>query len=274
MTRREKIIFQLQHIMGYLAAPLLAPLYFLFLRVMGYRLRDLSKTRDACRRLFREHKGPWIICANHLTMIDSLLLIYAMASLPGHLIHYRRLPWNLPERDNFQLNPALSLMCYLAKCVPVNRGGDREEMKKVLEKCGYLLANGHSLMIFPEGGRSRTGRVDRENYTYGVGRFISAFPESRVLCLYLRGERQESYGNMPKWGERFYVAVEPLAVERGASAGLRENRALAGQVIETLARMEDDYFALCRQRHRGSAQPGSEGEGPRSALRGPGADRG
>ncbi|MDZ4165650.1 MAG: hypothetical protein U1C55_11045, partial [Smithellaceae bacterium] len=106
MTRGEKIIFQLQHIMGYLAAPLLAPLYFLFLRVMGYRLRDLFRTRDACRRLFREHKGPWIVCANHLTMIDSLLLIYAMASLPGHLIHYRRLPWNLPERDNFQLNPA------------------------------------------------------------------------------------------------------------------------------------------------------------------------
>ncbi|MDZ4165096.1 MAG: hypothetical protein U1C55_08205, partial [Smithellaceae bacterium] len=117
------------------------------------------------------------------------------------------------------------------------------EMKKVLEKCGYLLANAHSLMIFPEGGRSRTGRVDRENYTYGVGRFISAFPESRVLCLYLRGERQESYGNIPKWGERFYVAVEPLAVERGASAGLRENRALAGQVIEKLAMMEEKYFA-------------------------------
>lgn len=259
MTRRERFIFQLQHVIGHLAAPFLAPLYFAFLRAMGYRVRDLSRIRKVCRGLFQEHRGPWIVCANHLTMIDSLLLIYAMISLPGHLRNYKRVPWNLPERDNFQLNQALSLLCYLAKCVPVNRGGDRDKMKKVLDKCGYLLEKGHSLMIFPEGGRSRTGRVERENYTYGVGRFISAFPGARVLCLYLRGEGQDNYSAIPRWGERFYAAAEPLAVERGRSAGLRENRALALQVIEKLARMEEEYFASCRQRHCGSAEYGSRG---------------
>ncbi len=41
-------------------------------------------------------------------------------------------------------------------------------------------------MIFPEGGRTRTGRVDTEGFSYGVGRFVKEFPDLKVMCLYLR----------------------------------------------------------------------------------------
>ncbi len=247
MTKRAKLVFKFQYILGCLAAPILAPLYILGLKIMGYRIGNLLQTRKICQKLYRDHPGPWIICANHLTMIDSLLLTYAMFSLAGHLFHYRKLPWNLPERDNFQANPILALLCYLAKCIAVNRGGSREEMTKVMEKCGYLLDTGQCLMIFPEGGRSRTGRVDAVNYAYGVGRLIADYPQARIMCLYLRGDHQENYSALPRFREKFQVTVSPFTPLRENLSGLRQQRALAAQVIRKLAQMEEDYFALLRQ---------------------------
>lgn len=242
MPRREILSLKIQYVLGYLAAPLLAPLYLLFLTLMGYRIRKLSQIRQTCRNLFAAHPGSWLICANHLTMIDSLLLTHALFSLPEHLTHYRRLPWNLPERDNFQVNPILTLLCYLAKCLPINRGGDRAKIKKVMQKCDYLLDTGQCLMIFPEGGRSRTGRVDQVNYAYGVGRLIADHPTTSVLCVYLRGEHQDNYSNLPRRGEKFYVKAERLDLKNEGCSGLRLQRALASQVIEKLAVMEKEYF--------------------------------
>ena len=143
-----------------LTVAVVGPLYFLFLRCRGYRLRDLDATRRHWAELRRRHPGPWLICGNHLTLIDSMLLTYGLMSLSSHFKEFRALPWNLPERANFQKQLWKGLLCYLAKCIPVSRGGDREEMQTTLGKCNWVLQNNRVLMIFPEGGRSRAGRID------------------------------------------------------------------------------------------------------------------
>ncbi|MEK6655185.1 MAG: hypothetical protein AABY92_08575, partial [Thermodesulfobacteriota bacterium] len=127
MERFERFL-RLQYRLGRLAAVVTAPLIFLAVRLMGWRIRDLNRVRGEIARWQRDHEGPWIVCANHLTMIDSALISYGMASLWGHILRFRRVPWNLPERNNFQRNILLTLLCYLAKCLPVNRGGSREEL--------------------------------------------------------------------------------------------------------------------------------------------------
>jgi hypothetical protein len=252
LSFRAKTLLMFQNGFGRLTAVVLAPFYFVLIRLMGYRIRDLKAVRAACRREFERHKGPWLICANHLTMVDSPLLIYAMLSLESHLRVYRRIPWNLPERTNFS-NPFLVLLCYLSKCIPVQRGGPRAEMKQTLAKCAYLLSRKQQLLIFPEGGRSRTGRVDRENFSYGVGRFLDNDQEDlRVMCLYLRGDSQASYSTIPAFGERFTVLVDVFTPEKSALTGLRAQRDYAGQIIGCLAEMEDNYFGFYRQRYRGS----------------------
>jgi hypothetical protein len=252
MTDTARTRLRLQDFLGRLAIFLVAPLYFAAIRCLGYRIRDLKKIREECRRAFREHEGPWLMCPNHLTMIDSVILAYAMASMGAQIVGYRRLPWNLPERDNFQRSLALAVLCYLTKCIPVNRGGDREEMRLVLEKCTHLLENGQNLMIFPEGGRSRTGRVETEEYSYGVGRFLVEIKKCRVMCLYMRGDRQASYSIIPRLGERFTVRMEAFTPEESTLSGLRAQRDYAGQIIQRLARMEEEYFAARGQRCRGS----------------------
>lgn len=251
MGKGAKALLYLQSCLGRITSPVIVPLYFFVLRMMGYRIGNIGGIREACLDEFRKHPGPWLICANHLTLIDSIILTYGMISFTGHFSRFRNIPWNLPERMNFQKKSiVVAVLCYLSKCIPVHRGGNRDEMKMVLEKCNRLLERKNSLMVFPEGGRSRTGRVDTEGFSYGVGRFVKDHPDCKVMCIYLRGDGQDSWGNFPRLGERFSMMMDVLVPERVAFNGVRAQRFYAEQIILKLARMEEDYFAVRRKRHR------------------------
>jgi 1-acyl-sn-glycerol-3-phosphate acyltransferase len=251
--------------LGWVASALIGSLYFLVLRLLGYRVRRLREIRRRWAELREEHAGPWIVCANHLTLIDSLVVTYALFSLTDHLRRFRAIPWNLPEERNFGNSRLLAALCYLAKCIPVQRGGDREDVRAVLDKCLWLLREGRSILIFPEGGRSRSGRVDPAQVSYGVGRLLSESPGARVLCLYVRGDGQHSYSDYPRFGERFTLRMEVLE-PRAKGEGLRRQRAYAREIIETLARMEEETLGLCGERRCRPDGPGEPGEEPERAL--------
>jgi hypothetical protein len=62
-----------------------------------------------------------------------------------------------------------------------------------------------------------------------------------VLCVYLRGEGQHEWSDLPARGERFHVRLESLApVSR--LHGLRAARDLSQQVMRTLAGLEREHF--------------------------------
>ncbi|MGB5217188.1 MAG: lysophospholipid acyltransferase family protein [Smithella sp.] len=260
MTKKSRMLLRLQNFVGRVAIFIIAPLYFFAAKIFFYRVRDLKKVRRLCNEEFAKHKGGWIICSNHLTMIDSFILSYAMFNLSQHIIHYKKLPWNLPEWTNYKDNIILTILCYLSKCIPINRGGAREKMKASLEKCMHLLRQGETIMIFPEGKRSRTGRVDKEGFSYGAGRFIKDMENCKVMCLYLRGDKQENYSVIPAWGEKFSVQMKIFTPQAAEGSELRMQRDYATQIIKSLAQMEDDYFALRWERCGGFAGCVERGE--------------
>ena len=260
MTKKSLILLCLQEFIGRIAVLIIAPLYFFAAKVFFYRVRDIKEIRRRCAAEFEKHKGGWIICSNHLTMIDSFILSYAIFSLGQHMINYKKLPWNLPERNNYKDNILLTILCYLSKCIPINRGGSREKMKETMDKCVYLLENGEPIMIFPEGKRSRTGRVDKEGFSYGVGRFIKNLKDCKVMLIYLRGDKQENYSVIPAWGEKFSVQIEIFKPQPAEGSELRVQREYAKQIIEQLAQMEGNYFALRRERCDGFEGTGERGE--------------
>ncbi len=266
MDKKSKTSIQVQNFLGRIAMLIIAPLYFFITKILFYRVKNLKEIRRQCANEFDRHNGPWIVCANHLTMIDSFLLGYASFSLIGHIIRFKKVPWNLPERRNFQSSIFLAILCYLSKCIPIDRGGSREKIKKTLDKCIYLLNNGHSIMIFPEGGRSRTGRINKESFSYGVGRFVKDVKNCKVMCIYMRGDKQANYGFIPAWGEKFFVSMEVFSPVSARGSDLRVQREYAAQIIDRLAQMEEKYFALHRERHRGFARTGERTEKPGFAL--------
>jgi hypothetical protein len=215
-----------------------------------YEVVGIERLRARYRQLRSQSDAPLLICANHLTMIDSAIIAWALGSPGWYLLHYSSIPWNLPERRNFAYSPASEILSYLMKCLPVTRGGERTAVADVLNRFVYLLSQGEVGMIFPEGGRSRSGRVEIDAATPGVGRVVTALQGCRVLCVYLRGERQKTFGTVPARGERLHLRME-LTEPRSRHSGLRGSRDVAHQIVAKLAEMERDYFDG-RKRRRGS----------------------
>ena len=241
MNLKDKFFFYLQYGIGRISVVMTAPLVWLAVKAAGYRIRHLKAVRKTVQDLMHAHPGPWLICANHLTFIDSVILAHAMIPAWRYAVDYRRLPWNVPEKTNFSRSLVVRLTCYLTKCIPITRGGDRESVGASLAKCAFLLKKGENLMIFPEGTRSRSGRVDTQNFSYGVGRLLRAIPGCRVMAVYMRGDGQKTWSKFPRFGETFSMTVEECRPETRLT-GLRAQRDCAEQIVRHLSKMETDYF--------------------------------
>lgn len=90
-------------------------------------------------------RGPVIVVANHQSNLDPPLLIL----LRSREVHF------MAKRELFSV-PVFGWICRKVRAVPVHRGaGDHQAVKHVLD---YLSA-GEAVVLFPEGTRSRTGRL-------------------------------------------------------------------------------------------------------------------
>ncbi len=241
-TRRLPLGHILQRETGRLLAPLWAPLVVAAMRFgMAYKIADLGELRRRYRRIRDASEAPLLICANHLTMIDSFLIAWALSPTWRYCVFFDELPWNLPERRNFASARWERISSYIMKCIPITRGGPRAEVGVVLNRVAALTAGGEVALIFPEGGRSRSGRVEVEKAAWGVGRIVGALPRCRVLCVYMRGRDQTTWGAVPKRGELLDIDIECIE-PKSDSRGVRRSRDFARQIVAQLASMERKYF--------------------------------
>ncbi|HEY8121954.1 MAG TPA: lysophospholipid acyltransferase family protein [Myxococcota bacterium] len=224
----------------------LSPLWIpVFVSLMALAFRWRIEGAEELRRSYREIRekshAPLLLCANHLTMLDSFVIGWALGGSWWYLTHFSSLPWNTPERVHFASTWWKRVLTYLLKCVPITRGSDRKEVALVLDKVEYLLKMGEVVMVFPEGARSRSGRVDLESAAYGVGRIVASVPGCRVLCVYLRGDGQQGMTDAPAVGEVFRgrtALLEPKSDQRG----LRGSLDISRQIVAKLVELERSHF--------------------------------
>jgi 1-acyl-sn-glycerol-3-phosphate acyltransferase len=243
----KRLSVKLQNLIAQISVPFTFGAALLLLRgFLGYRWENLRAFRTKIRSLLDRQNGPVILCPNHLTMIDSLLLIWAMTPAWRALSKPRLFPWNTPEKKNFSHNALFRFFCYIGKCLPVVRQGPAHKTRVFMDKIKVLLAKGQSLMMFPEGTRSLSGRVDTKNFAYGIGKIIDDIRREglrpQILCLYLRGKHQTCKSAVPSRGDKFFIDAE-LVEPRTPHSGLRAARDLATQIVQRLAGMEAAYFA-------------------------------
>ncbi|MBW2267236.1 MAG: 1-acyl-sn-glycerol-3-phosphate acyltransferase [Deltaproteobacteria bacterium] len=241
LSASEIRTLQAQRRVGRLLAPIWVPVCVGAMRwILHWKVEGIEEARRKYAQI-RATGAPLLICANHLTMVDSFVIEWALGSPWWYMRNYSSLAWNTPERENFASTWWKRALVWLMKCVPIARGGDRRAVGNTLNQLAYLMKSGEAVLVFPEGGRSRTGRVDTEAVTYGIGRLVKANPGCQVLCVYLRGEQQETWTQSPATGETFRMQVEcfePKTDKRGLRGTLNLNE----QILSRLHRMEQAHF--------------------------------
>lgn len=233
---RLSLLFQ--RLLGWLFFVLVGP-GSLF--TMGLLRRNRIEGVAEVRRRYREALAtgrPTLIAANHLTMVDSAYLQWALCPLWQYYVSYRRFPWNVAAVEHLKSRPPLLVICYLGKVLPIDRDGTDAHRKQVLDKLRWLLERGEVAMIFPEGTRSRTGRIDVESTTYGVGQLLKDIDNPQVICAYIRGKKQERMSSVPHFGDTVHIELEVIE-PKTTQTGLRAVRDLSRQVIVKLKEMED-----------------------------------
>jgi 1-acyl-sn-glycerol-3-phosphate acyltransferase len=97
--------------------------------------------RDKIRR-----DAAYVIVANHQSLLDILVLFRLF-------VHFK---W-VSKVENFRV-PFIGWNMSLNRYIKLRRGS-RESVARMMDACERALAAGSSVMIFPEGTRSRDGRL-------------------------------------------------------------------------------------------------------------------
>lgn len=91
-------------------------------------------------------RRTYVMVSNHLSLVDIFVLFRLF-------VHYK---W-VSKIENFKL-PFIGWNMYLNRYVALRRG-DKTSVLAMFEACERALGSGSSIMMFPEGTRSRTGQL-------------------------------------------------------------------------------------------------------------------
>jgi 1-acyl-sn-glycerol-3-phosphate acyltransferase len=163
-------------------------------------------------------KGTYVFASNHQSHGDILVL--------GFLDH----PYiYMAKRELFPI-PFLGWGMFFAGCIAVRRG-DKESARAAMSKAAAKLRQGVSLLIFPEGTRSRDGTVG----SFKDGAFHLALQTGRaVVPVAIHGSRNALPKGSWLFTQKSHVEVEilpPISVEGLDESHLADLKARVHDVI-------------------------------------------
>ena len=205
-----------------------------FIRVMAFAertaLRCLTRVRidGPIGRIPKD--GPLIIASNHLSNADGVLVGGWLTPALGRRIHW------LGKREFLEW-PIVGRMAQAGSVHPVDRGTADLEAYRLAER---ILAEGHVLVVFPEGTRSPTGALQEAKDGLAMLALRSGAP---ILPVAITGtDRFWPKGRLFRLGgriglnvgEAFRVAdILPSTVDRKTAKRLA-TPAIMGRIAELL----------------------------------------
>jgi 1-acyl-sn-glycerol-3-phosphate acyltransferase len=244
---RRALLLARETLSWFVFVPFAYSLKIIFERIACYRMENRDRARAQYEAIMRdaESRGqPVVFCANHLTFIDSILLLWICNPVWKYCLSYRRIFWNVPAGDVFARFWLFRWICRLNKCIFVYRDGDAAHKAQVLSEMKELLAGGSSILLFPEGRRSRTGYVQTERLTTGAARLVLSTGNARLVCAYVRADRQGIFSNYPPRHSRFNAQLREidLAAYRAMPAERGAQLALTQAIGRELQALEEAFF--------------------------------
>jgi 1-acyl-sn-glycerol-3-phosphate acyltransferase len=203
--------------------------------IVGYVFRRIGPAMATLNPLWRfrysgtmpqNPRHPYVVVSNHESFADILLISH--------------LPWEmkwLSKAELFRI-PIMGWMMWLAGDIPVKRGFGPSAVE-AMERCRKALRQRVSVMIFPEGTRSKTAEL----LPFKDGAFRLAIEAGvPILPLALSGTRTA----LPKHGWRFGRSAAHLRVlEPVDTSGLTlaDVPALKAQIRDLIVRTRDSLAA-------------------------------
>jgi 1-acyl-sn-glycerol-3-phosphate acyltransferase len=213
-----------------------------FNRVSSYWGIGLSHTLPLTlefRHLERIGAGPYVIVSNHGSVIDLLILCL----LP---LRYRTI-----VRRGWYYSP-WGLNILLSGHVPTEKSGDIAGGKRVLEACARYLRQGVSMLIFPEGHRAVSWKVER----FRRGAFeLATSTRTPVLPIAIAGSNDVGHRSTWRFALFRKIVVEILPLQQGVHdpRQLRDQcrRLISDRVVQLRAelKLECDQGPITRH-HR------------------------
>ena len=226
-----------------LVFPVSSLLILFFKFVLGYKINNIKETRKHYKKIRKNTKLPLLICSNHLTLIDSLIIHWALASTWHYTISFKDLAWSIPDIVTSGRTIFTRAVSYIGKCIPIDRMGPPEHHKNVIKTILFILRLKHPVHIFPEGGRSRYPFIKPNDSRYGVGKIIQNLDRCNVLAVYMRGSRQKKYSDYPKKNNTFTLFFD-IFEPKIKHYGLAEQRDVTLDIMDRLKKMEEEFFKL------------------------------
>ena len=199
-----------------------AILHFLF--VWPVRLIFRSRVRGSWRHEPKRKDGPYIVCANHQSVVDPVLICAAM---------HRQQPHFMAKAELFRV-PVMGRLVRWLGAYPVAR--DKNDVGAV-KKTIRLLESGRSVGMFPQGTRC-AGRDLRECPVKAGAAMIAAHTGAQILPVYL-GMKDHTW----KFFRRVRVIVgEPIPFEHFHYDPEKpgEYARIAGEIYDAICRLGEE----------------------------------
>ena len=163
--------------------------------------------------------GAALICANHASAVDPVLVAVAMP---------RRSGLRFMAKAELFRNPVLAWIIRRCGAFPIHRGENDIVSLKTALRC---LQNGEKLLLFPEGTR-----VDREGETDAKGGAVmmALRTGAPIVPVYCGGKRKLFCRSRVVFGAPYH----PRCAGRRPTA--EENRRLAQELLDRIYALKDE----------------------------------
>jgi len=198
----------------------------------GYLFRKLTVAHERLTPLWKfrtsgtlpdDMRRPYVVVSNHESFVDILLISH--------------LPTEMKWMSKIEILriPLVGWMMRLARDIPLERG-DAESIAKAMEASRERLSTNVSVMIFPEGTRSKTGELR----PFKTGAFRLAIEaQAPILPLAVYGTRDALRKHDWRLGnaEAEVRVLEPISTE---GLTMDDVQSLSDQVRDVIVAARDD----------------------------------